>query len=99
MRIKKNKWYLFDPSKGFWQPLPKQRQYVHVLVKHPKEPAEFSMPPTVAVGYLKFAGGEKQEPKFIVPGVLGERVAWCDCLSEDAYPTQFCKEHNIFEEL
>jgi hypothetical protein len=38
--------------------------------------------PAVAVGYLRYAAGDKSSPFFVCPGVGGETVAWCDCLPE-----------------
>lgn len=37
----------------------------------------------VAVGWFKFAGGDRNCPSFIVPGVGGDVVAWSDCLGDD----------------
>ena len=36
-----------------------------------------------AVGYLKNAAGDKQCPYFVVPGIGGRVLRWCDCLPEN----------------
>lgn len=74
------KWIEYTESKWADQPLPPERKHVLVQVA---ERNEEGMPPTVAVGYMKFAAGDKLSPHFIVPGVGGIRVAWCDCLPND----------------
>ena len=38
---------------------------------------------SVAVGYLRFAGGDKLCPYFVTPGVGGESVYWSDCLDDN----------------
>lgn len=42
-----------------------------------------ALPPAVAVGYMRFAAGDKNSPVFTIPGVGGVVVAWCDCLGDD----------------
>jgi hypothetical protein len=41
--------------------------------------------PGVAVGYMKFAAGDRDCPYFVIPGGrTGFRVThWCDCLGDD----------------
>lgn len=49
---------------------------------------EIGMPPSVAVGYLRFAAGDKRCPYFVVPG-FGRRFEvthWIDCLPENLSP-------------
>lgn len=91
------KWYPFDKSKGYNQKRPPIRKYVLVLL--PPKPSHVldlgvdlkpgipdlvaSYPPSVAVGYRKDAAGDKTCPYFVVPGLGGEPLAWCDCLPDD----------------
>ena len=72
-------WIDFDRSKFHHQKLPKEKR--HMLVQVAAKPDE-GLPPAVAVGYLKFAAGCKDSPYFVVPGVGGDVVAWCDCLGD-----------------
>lgn len=73
-------WIDFDPAKGYQQPLPPERKLV--MVQSEGRTAK-GLPPSVSVGYLRFAAGEKDSPFFVVPGVeRGKDVAWCDCLPE-----------------
>jgi len=73
-------WIPFDQAKYAGQPLPRERRYVLCQVA---EREEKGLPPSVAVGYLRFAAGDRDSPGFIVPGVGGPVVAWCDCLGDD----------------
>jgi hypothetical protein len=73
------KWIEYEESKWVQQPLPPPRK--HVLVQVAARESD-GLPPAVAVGYLRFAAGEKNSPVFTVPGVGGPVVAWCDCLPE-----------------
>lgn len=74
------KWIEFDQEKWHMQKLPIVRRYVLVQIaaKH-----EHGLPPSVAVGYMRYAAGDKKSPTFTIPGVGGEVVAWCDCLGDD----------------
>ena len=73
-----------DYSEDLWhrQPLPPERRKVLVQVAAREDGYR---PPSVAVGYMKFAAGCKDSPRFIVPGVGGTVVAWCDCLGDDFF--------------
>jgi hypothetical protein len=62
------------------QLLPKEKKYL--LVQLAEKP-EQGLPPIVAVGYMRYAAGDKNSPTFTVPGVGGTVVAWCDCLPEN----------------
>jgi hypothetical protein len=76
------KWHEYSRDLWHEQKLPEERKYVLVQVEARDEPAR-GLPPSVAVGYLKYAAGDKRSPQFIVPGVGGPVVAWCDCLPKD----------------
>jgi hypothetical protein len=71
------KWVEYERNKWAQQPLPRERK--HVLVQVAAREAD-GMPPAVAVGYLRYSAGDRNSPTFIVPGVGGPVVAWCDCL-------------------
>jgi len=73
-------WIEYTESKWDGQPLPPERKYV--LVQIAERPDE-GMPPAVAVGYMRFAAGDKHSPVFTIPGVGGDVVAWRDCLGDD----------------
>ena len=96
------KWYKFDPSKGSYQKRPPQRKWV-VLQLYPKDayvvdlgvqlkpgvPSLIaSYPPGLAVGYMKNGGGDPQSPYFVIPGLGGTVMAWCDVLPDDFTPPQ-----------
>ena len=73
-------WHKFDRAKtrGRWLPVRARAVLVQCT------PKEEGHAPAVAVGYLKFAAGDRQCPYFVVPGVpYSEVVAWCDCLGND----------------
>ncbi len=71
------KWHNFNQAKTRGRWLPKERQLVLVQCVPNRQ---LDAPP-VAVGYLRFAAGDKQSPFFVVPGVPHAAViAWCDCL-------------------
>lgn len=70
MKTLKNKWYAFDRAKGSRQALPHQKEWVLVQTK-----GNDSLPPGVAVGYLKFAAGDKQCPYFVVAGDTPQTVS------------------------
>jgi hypothetical protein len=56
----------------------------HVLCQIDARQGHLSqLPPAVAVGYLTLAAGDEHSPHFVVPGVGGPVVAWCDCLGDD----------------
>ncbi|MES2367732.1 MAG: hypothetical protein V4563_17780 [Pseudomonadota bacterium] len=73
------KWYPFDKAKGSCQKRPPERRHVLVVLAPNKDK---SVPSGVAVGYRKNAAGDKQCPYFVVPGIGGEVIAWCDCLPD-----------------
>ncbi|MFN7782246.1 MAG: hypothetical protein ACK5PG_05890 [Lysobacterales bacterium] len=81
-----------DYSEDLWhrQPLPPERR--HVLVQVAAR-LDKGMPPAVAVGYMKFAAGCKDSPRFIVPGVGGPVVSWCDCLGDDFHAPLWAGTH------
>ena len=77
-------WHLFDQSKGSRQLRPPVSKYVVVKLRS-TEPG--CLPDGLAVGYRKNAAGDKQCPYFVIPGIGGEVLAWCDCLPDDfKYP-------------
>jgi hypothetical protein len=38
---------------------------------------------SIAIGYLRYAAGDKDSPRFITPGIGGIPSHWCDCLPQD----------------
>ena len=78
MNEKKKKWYRFDKRKGSHQKRPPIKKYVLVL----RENETNRIPYVIAVGYRKDGGGDKQSPYFVVPGLGGNVLAWCDCLPD-----------------
>jgi hypothetical protein len=75
-------WTEYEIERWANQPLPPVRKYVLVQVKG--EP-EIGMPPSVAVGYMRYAAGDENSPAFTTPGVDSHKkvFAWCDCLPDD----------------
>lgn len=88
------KWYPFDWRKGYRQKRPPERKDVLVRIAPPIDGSS----PTggIAVGYLRYASGDRNCPKFIVPfcGLVanpqilddpskGDVIAWCDCLDDE----------------
>ena len=76
----KNKWYAFSKDKGYRQKRPPERKLVVVLLASTEEGV---LPPGLAIGYRKDAAGEADSPFFVIPGIGGEVLAWCDCLPDD----------------
>lgn len=85
------KWRPFDSAKGSRQKRPPIKKYVLVILEAP-EPEIIPIgntalrswtPPSVAVGYRKDAAGDCQSPYFVIPGIGGKVIAWCDCLPND----------------
>lgn len=74
------KWVEFEQEKLANQKLPPRGRYI--LCQIAAKP-EKGLPPAVAVGYMRFAAGDKNSPVFTIPGVGGDVVAWCDCLDDD----------------
>lgn len=72
-------WHNFSPSKGYRQKRPPI--YRLVLVQILREP-NYNRD-GIAVGYRKDGAGCKDSPYFVVPGIGGNVVAWCDCLGDD----------------
>ena len=72
------KWYPFNRVKGYHQKRPPEKKDVLVIL----EKQSYSLPRSVAVGYMKNSAGQKQFPYFVIPGIGGEVIAWCDCLPE-----------------
>lgn len=72
------KWYRFDPSKGSRQKRPLEKKPVLVARKSEGD----GLPISIAVGYLRNAAGDKQSPYFVIPGLGGDAIGWCDCLGE-----------------
>jgi len=74
------KWTKFDPARGYRQKRPAIYKNVLVLLAADHEKG---MPHGVAVGYRKNSGGDKSLPFFMVPGIGGNVIGWCDCLPAD----------------
>ena len=63
--------------------LPQERRFV--LVQIDKNDSK-GMPPSVAVGYLRYAAGDKSCPFFVIPGhgrASDPITHWCDCLGDE----------------
>ena len=75
------KWHRFYKNKGYQQKRPPERKDVLVIL----EKTDASLPRSVAVGYMKNSAGQKEYPYFVVPGIGGEVIAWCDCLPKDFF--------------
>ena len=69
------KWIPFDEKKGYHQKRPPKYKNVLVVVN--------SQPKGIAVGYRKDAAGDASCPYFVVTGIGGTVLAWCDCLPDD----------------
>jgi len=80
MKASEFKWVPFDPAKGYRQKRPPLRKNVLVLIA---EKEEEGLPQGVAVGYRKDSSGIKSLPYFVIPGIGGNVIAWCDCLPQD----------------
>ena len=74
------KWRPFDMRLGSKQELPTAKRCV--LVQTAAQP-DVGLPPGVAVGYLKFAAGDRNCPYFVTPGIDCKVVFWNDCLGDD----------------
>lgn len=84
------KWISFEHDKWANQKLPKPERYL--LLQIAAKPND-GLPPAVAVGYMRFAAGDKNSPVFTVPGVGGNVVAWCDCLGDDFHAPLWLGTH------
>lgn len=73
------KWYKFSPEKKSSQKLPPIKKDVLVFL----ESREKGLPSSIAVGYRKNAAGDKDCPYFVIPGLGGNVLAWCDCLPDE----------------
>ncbi len=62
------------------QKLPPIRKDVLVMVDERRDDDGSGLPEAFAVGYRK---DDSLGPYFVVPGVGGPVVAWCDCLPSD----------------
>ena len=73
------KWHKFDKTKGYRQLRPPLRKWV--VVKLAPFPSDCgTLPSGLAIGYRKDAAGDKTCPYFVIPGIGGEVLEWCDCL-------------------
>ena len=80
------KWIQFDKANGYRQKRPPIGKPVLVLLPEKRR----GMPQGVAVGYRKDGAGRKDSPYFVVQGIGGEPIAWCDCLPDDfKLPTRY----------
>lgn len=76
----KPKWHKFDPAK--WRAkLPPEREWVLVTFPARRTPTG-GYPRSFAVGYLRFAAGDRKSPFFVTPGIGGTPDAWAP-LPED----------------
>lgn len=71
------KWYPFDPTMGSYQKRPPEKKCVVVVVE--RDEGRRGTVRGYALGYRK---DDKQSPQFIVPGIGGRVIAWCDCLPD-----------------
>jgi len=87
------KWYLFDKTKGSRQKHLPEGKYVVVLLES-TDPS--CLPCGLGIGYRKDGGGDPQTPYFVIPGIGGEVIAWCDCLPDDfSYPIALTKDMEV----
>ncbi len=75
-RTRMSRWYKFATAKGSRQKRPSIGKYVLVRTASRGD----GMPESICVGYRKNAAGDKQSPYFVVPGLGGDVIEWCDCL-------------------
>lgn len=64
------KWITFNQDKWDKQELPPEKKFVLIQV----EGDEVGTAPSVAVGYLKYGGGCKDSPFFVVPGLIRTEI-------------------------
>ena len=83
-------WITFTQELWSHQTLPQERKYL--LLQVAARP-EQGIPPAVAVGYMRFAAGDKDSPTFTIPGVGGEVVAWCNCLPDHFFAPLWAGTH------
>ena|SRR3990167_9503726 len=60
--------------------LPPERKLVMVIVE---EEPDKGLPPTLAIGYLRYSAGDKESPYFVIPGRGGSVSFWRDCIQDD----------------
>ena len=70
------KWNKFDEKLGSGQVLPLPYKVLLLYI----ESLSQGSPRALAVGYMKFAAGDKESPHFITPGHGGAVLSWSDCL-------------------
>ena len=71
-------WVDFEQEKWSNQKLPRPMKEVLVVI----ESEEDGVPNQTCVGWLKYFGGDKDSPAFIIPGRGGTVLKWCDCLPD-----------------
>jgi hypothetical protein len=74
------KWIPFNQQLWGKQKLPPERRYVLLMFDGSEN---HGGSPSVAVGYLRYAAGDKNSPNFITPGYGNIPSFWCDCLGDD----------------
>ncbi len=89
------KWYPFNKNKGFHQKRPSERKDVLLIL----EKTSSNLPRSVVVGYMKNSAGQKQYPYFVIPGIGGEVIAWCDCLPEGFFESILPYTNEVKSEL
>jgi hypothetical protein len=83
------KWVAFDAEGA----LPAERRNV-LLQCGPHDLPRMGLPPSVVVGYLRYAAGDLLSPHFVTPGaIVGNVTHWCDCLG-DAFVAPLWKVTN-----
>lgn len=75
-------WITYERERWHEQELPPENRQVLLQITA-RMLDGMQVAPGVAVGYLRYAAGDPRSPHFIIPGVGGPVVAWCDCLGDD----------------
>jgi hypothetical protein len=57
------------------------------------------LPYAIAVGYMKYAAGDETCPYFVVLGIGGDPVAWCDCLPDTSVANVWSKARMVDRSL
>lgn len=78
-------WIPYDAALLADQPLPPAKRMLLVQIA-PRTVDNIGMPAAVAVGYLRFAAGDRDSPTWTIPGIGGDVVAWCDCIPDGFAP-------------
>lgn len=74
------KWHPFDPTK--WRrKLPPERRWV-LLTFPARSTRTGGLPRSFALGYMKFAAGDRKSPFFVTPGIGGTPDAWAEIPDE-----------------